>query len=341
MCGHNKTFALLHNVEKVPEGRMRSLSTMPNLTTTTQSFPIAGTFTIARGSKTSAEVIVVTATEAGHSGQGEAVPYSRYGETVELCLTALQSGDHTNLPKAAANALDCAVWDLRAKQSATPAWQLAGLISQPKPVVTAYTLSLDTPEAMAQAAAKAAHMPLLKLKLGREGDPQRLKLIRQAVPNARLIVDANEGWTNNNIQTMLKHCADYGVELVEQPLPAGQDEILKTFQHQTIICADESAHDAASLPSLKGKYDAVNIKLDKTGGLTGALEMAKAAKAQDFRIMVGCMLATSLAMAPAFLVAQLADYVDLDGPLLLAKDRSPAITYINGVMQMPPRELWG
>jgi L-Ala-D/L-Glu epimerase len=307
---------------------------------TTASFPIAGTFTIARGSKTSADVIVVKVTDGQHQGQGEAVPYARYGETVAQCLASLESGDHSNLPRAAANALDCAMWDLRAKQSGKPAWELAGLL-QPKSQITAYTLSLDTPEAMAQAAANAAHMPLLKLKLGRQGDEQRLKLIRQAVPKARLIVDANEGWTNDNIEAMLQHCAEHGIELVEQPLPAGQDDILKTIRHTTLICADESAHDAASLPSLKGKYDAVNIKLDKTGGLTGALEMAKAAKFQDFKIMVGCMLASSLAMAPAFLVAQLADYVDLDGPLLLAKDRTPAITYINGVMQMPPRELWG
>ncbi len=309
-------------------------------TYTSDAFPIAGTFTIARGSKTTAEVIVVAITEGGHKGHGEGVPYARYGETVAQCLASLNSGDHSNLPKAAANALDCAMWDLRAKQSSKPAWRLANL-NEPKPVVTAYTLSLDTPEAMAAAASKSAHLPLLKLKLGREGDAQRLKLIRHAVPKARLIVDANEGWTSDTIEEMLDHCAKAGVELVEQPLPAGQDDILARIKHPTLICADESAHDAASLPALQGKYDAVNIKLDKTGGLTTALEMAKAAKAQNFKIMVGCMLATSLAMAPAFLVAQLADYVDLDGPLLLAQDRKPAISYINGLMQPPLPELWG
>ena len=303
-------------------------------------FAIAGTFTIARGSKTVAQVVHVALTDGQFKGQGEGVPYARYGETVGQCLASLNSADHSALPKAAANALDCAMWDLRAKQSGKPAWQMANL-NEPKPIITAYTLSLDTPEAMAAAAAKSAHLPLLKLKLGREGDEQRLKLIRQAVPHARLIVDANEGWTTDTIEKMLEHCAKAGVELVEQPLPAGQDDILAKIKHPTIICADESAHDAASLHALQGKYDAVNIKLDKTGGLTGALEMAKEAKAQNFKIMVGCMLATSLAMAPAFLVAQLADYVDLDGPLLLAQDRNPAITYINGLMQPPLRQLWG
>ena len=303
-------------------------------------FAIAGTFTIARGSKTVARVVRVELVEGQFKGQGEGVPYARYGETVEQALASINSGDHTNLPKAAANALDCAMWDLRAKQSGKPAWQLANL-EEPKPVITAYTLSLDSPEAMAEAARKVAHLPLLKLKLGREGDEQRLKLIRQALPRTRLIVDANEAWTEATIEHMLEHCAGAGVELVEQPLPAGHDDILARIKHPTLICADESAHDAASLPLLKGKYDAVNIKLDKTGGLTGALEMARAAKLHDFKIMVGCMLATSLAMAPAFLVAQLADYVDLDGPLLLAQDREPAIAYINGMMQPPLRQLWG
>jgi L-Ala-D/L-Glu epimerase len=313
---------------------------MQKLQFSSATFPIAGTFTIARGSKTAAEVIVVEISEGGHIGRGEAVPYARYSETVAQCLAALNSGEHSNLPRAAANALDCAKWDLRAKQTGKPVWALANL-AKPLPKITAYTLSLDTPEAMAAAATNASHMPLLKLKLGREGDEQRLKLIRQAVPKARLIVDANEGWTHANIELMLEHCAMAGVELVEQPLPQGQDDALAKIKHTTLICADESAHDAASLSSLKGKYDAVNIKLDKTGGLTGALAMAKEAKAQDFKIMVGCMLATSLAMAPAFLVAQMADYVDLDGPLLLAKDREHAITYINGVMQLPSQELWG
>ncbi|MEO9169539.1 MAG: enolase C-terminal domain-like protein, partial [Aestuariivirga sp.] len=209
------------------------------------------------------------------------------------------------------------------------------------PLVTAYTLSLDTPTAMAEAASKAAHYPLLKLKLGRDGDEERLAKIRSAAPHARLIVDANEGWTETTLPIMLKACERYGVELVEQPLPQGNDEMLLDLKRDVIICADESAHDTASLKSLRGKYDAVNIKLDKTGGLTEALRMSAAAKVDGFKVMVGCMLATSLAMAPAFIVAQNADYVDLDGPLLLAKDRSPAINYLNGLMQPPPPALWG
>ncbi len=318
-----------------------------------QSFPIAGTFTISRGSKTSAEVIVVELEADGFKGWGEAVPYARYHETVPQCLAALEAAKpalskgttrsqlaQLNLPKAAQNALDCALWDLDAKRSGKPVWQLVGLAA-PQARVTAYTLSLDTPEAMASAATKAAHMPLLKLKLGRAGDEARLAAIRAAVPQARLIIDANEGWTAENIEAMLACCKAHHVELVEQPLPQGQDDILRALKRDVLICADESAHDAASLAALKSKYDAVNIKLDKTGGLTGALQMAEAAEVQGFKIMVGCMLATSLAMAPAFLVAQRADYVDLDGPLLLAQDRAPAIKYEKDLMHPPPLQLWG
>ena len=318
-----------------------------------QSFKIAGTFTISRGSKTAADVVVVELEAEGHKGWGEAVPYARYQESLAQCLAALDGAKARieagisraelpwlNLPKAAQNALDCALWDLEAKTTHKSVWQLAGL-AIPQPKVTAYTLSLDTPSAMAEAARKSAYLPLLKLKLGREGDEERLAAIHSAVPNARLIVDANEGWNEGNIQSMLACCAKYGVELVEQPLPQNQDDALLHIKRDVLICADESAHDAASLPALKSKYDAVNIKLDKTGGLTEALLMAEAAKAQEFKIMVGCMLATSLAMAPAFLVAQSADYVDLDGPLLLAQDRTPAIRYERGLMHPPPAALWG
>jgi L-Ala-D/L-Glu epimerase len=230
--------------------------------------------------------------------------------------------------------------DLEAKKSKTAAWQLMGL-QAPSSAITAYTLSLSTPEAMAKAAASAAHYPLLKLKLGREGDVERLHAIREAVPKARLIVDANEGWSPAILPTMLEACEKYRVELVEQPLPADNDEALRNLAPSTIICADESAHDIAGLKHLIGKYDAINIKLDKTGGLTSALALAKAAKEQNFKIMIGCMLATSLAMAPAFLLAQLADYVDLDGPLLLSKDRENGITFNNGIMQPPHPSLWG
>ncbi len=320
---------------------------MRNLEITSESWPINGTFTIARGSKSAADVVVVKITENGVTGWGEAVPYPRYDETVPQALEALEAARGTiesgllpELPKAAANALDCAVWDLRAKQSGTPVWQLAGL-TEPTPVITAYTLSLDTPEVMVAAAKAASSRPLLKLKLGREGDVARLKAIRAAVPNARLIVDANEGWTPANIAEMLEACKTYGVELVEQPLPAANDEALRDLPRDLIICADESAHGRKTLHELKGKYDAINIKLDKTGGLTEALALAHEAKAQNFKIMVGCMLATSLAMAPAFLLAQLADYVDLDGPLLLTKDRDPGFRFEGSLMHPPSRELWG
>ncbi len=296
---------------------------------------------------------MVTLTESGFKGQGESVPYSRYNETVIQCVAALEASKDKiagglsrnelaalNLPKAAQNALDCALWDLEAKKTLNRAWQLAQL-NEPLASITAYTLSLDTPEAMAKAAANAADYPLLKLKFGRDGDIDRLAAIRTAVPNARLIVDANEGWSPSILPTMLEACEKYGVELVEQPLPADDDEALRNFPRKTIICADESAHDIAGLAKLRGKYDAINIKLDKTGGLTNALALAKAAQNLDFKIMIGCMLATSLAMAPAFLLAQLADYVDLDGPLLLAKDREPGINYHNGIISPPPPDLWG
>lgn len=318
-----------------------------------ESWPIAGSFTISRGSKTAADVVVVTLSEDGEYGRGECVPYPRYNETVPQVIAALEA-QRRNIesgmpldeikrrigPKAAQNAVDCAMWNLKAKQTRTPVWKLADL-KTPKPVVTAYTLSLDTPEAMAKAAADAADRPLLKLKLGREGDEDRLYAIRAAAPNARLIVDANEGWSAAVLPRMLQVCAQVRVELVEQPLPASDDEALRGLERKVVICADESAHDAAGIQKLIGKYDAINIKLDKTGGLTGALELARAARNNNLKIMVGCMLATSLAMAPAMLLAQYADFVDLDGPLLLKADRMPGITYEGSLMYPPPPALWG
>jgi L-alanine-DL-glutamate epimerase-like enolase superfamily enzyme len=211
----------------------------------------------------------------------------------------------------------------------------------PQFLLTAYTLSLDSPEAMGEAAAKASLRPLLKLKLGREGDADRLRLVRKAAPKSRLIVDANEGWTVENLPHMLAACAEVGVELVEQPLPAANDEALRGLARDVVLCADESVHDRRGLEKLKPKYDAINIKLDKTGGLTEALALAREAQDRGFRIMVGCMLATSLAMAPAMLLAQFADVVDLDGPLLLKQDRQPAITYDGSIMRPAQPELWG
>jgi len=245
-----------------------------------------------------------------------------------------------DLPYAARNALDCALWDLECKESGTPAWQRAGL-PQPQAVTTAFTISLDTPEAMAKAASAAAERPLLKVKLGRDGDRERLEAVRKAAPRARLIIDANEGWARANLEEMLSLCAAHGVELVEQPLPAADDEALRSVKRPVLVCADESVHGIESLEGLTGKYDAINIKLDKTGGLTPALALAKAAQSQGFKIMVGCMMATSLAMAPAFFLTHFADYVDLDGPLILIRDREPAIAYAGSLMQPPPPALWG
>ncbi|MFG1478997.1 N-acetyl-D-Glu racemase DgcA [Xanthobacter sp. V4C-4] len=325
---------------------------MPTLNVSVDHFPIAGTFTIARGSKTEAVVVVARLEADGVCGQGECVPYGRYGETVEGVAAAIaatapaiagglgRAGLQALLPAGAArNALDCAFWDLEAKRSGVPAAVAAGLPPL-RPLETAFTLSLDTPAAMAAAAAGAGR-PLLKLKLGAPGDRERLAAVRAAVPAARLIVDANEGWDADALPGLLAACAAVGVELVEQPLPAAADAALADMAHPVPICADESVHDRAGLAALRARYDAVNIKLDKTGGLTEALALVAEAERLGFGVMVGCMLATSLAMAPALLVAQRAAVVDLDGPLLLARDRSPHLTYQGATVLPPPPELWG
>ncbi|WP_373503261.1 N-acetyl-D-Glu racemase DgcA [Aestuariivirga sp.] len=326
---------------------------MLKLTIDEERWPIAGSFTISRGSKTEAHVVTVTLSDGTHTGHGECVPYPRYEETVPQVMAALEAArdkieegfSHRDVPAlvaphAAQNALDCALWDLEAKRLGKPVWTLAGL-PKPQPAVTAYTLSLDTPEAMGAAAAKASGRPLLKLKLGREGDTDRLRLIRRNAPNSRLIVDANEGWTPENLPAMLVACADVGVELVEQPLPAGHDEALRHIKRAVTVCADESAHGLDSLDAMIGKYDAINIKLDKTGGLTPAIALAEASKARGLKIMVGCMLATSLGMAPAFLLSPMAEFIDLDGPLLLKQDREPGIHFDGSLMYPPPASLWG
>ncbi|NNE23627.1 MAG: dipeptide epimerase [Rhizobiales bacterium] len=318
-----------------------------------ESWPIAGSFTISRGTKTSAEVVTVTLEDDGATGRGECVPYPRYGETVEAVKAALERArpaieagmTRRDIPgvldlRAARNAVDCALWDLEAKKSGTPVWQLAGL-PPPQPTVTAYTLSLDTPHAMAEAARNSCNRPLLKLKLGDEGDAERLRAIRAAAPSARLIIDANEGWQPQDLEKLFSVCEETGVELIEQPLPAGNDDALRDIAHPVMVCADESAHDRAGLNDLIGKYDAINIKLDKTGGLTEMLATAEAAREAGLDIMIGCMLATSLAMAPALIAAANASFVDLDGPLLLARDRQPGITFDGSIMQPPPTALWG
>jgi L-alanine-DL-glutamate epimerase-like enolase superfamily enzyme len=243
-------------------------------------------------------------------------------------------------PGAARNALDCALWDLEAKRSAQPAYRLAGLAA-PGPLTTAYTISLGSPEQMARDAGSAAARPLLKIKLGAEGDGARIRAVRAAAPNAELIVDANEGWSAGNLEANLDACARAGDTLVEQPLPADADGTLAKLRRPILVCADESVHDVESLPHLAGKYDAINIKLDKAGGLTEALALATAAERNGFMLMVGCMVSTSLSMAPAILVAQRARVVDLDGPLLLARDRPDGLRYEGSTVHPPLPALWG
>ncbi|MGX5775778.1 N-acetyl-D-Glu racemase DgcA [Methylorubrum zatmanii] len=323
------------------------------LSVTVERFPIAGAFTISRGSRTEAVVVVATVEDGAVRGRGECVPYARYGESVESVAAALEeqagwiAGGRGRFdlagrmkPGAARNALDCALWDFEAKSSGTPAYALAGLAA-PGPVTTAYTLSLGEPEAMEEAARNAAHRPLLKVKLGGEGDPERIAAVRRGAPDSRLIVDANEAWRPETLQDNLAACLAAGVGLIEQPLPAGEDALLAEIDRTIPICADESLHDRAGLDALAKRYDAINIKLDKAGGLTEALKLAHEARARGFEIMVGCMVGSSLAMAPAMLIAHHAAYVDLDGPLLLARDREPALRYEGSTVFPPPPELWG
>jgi L-Ala-D/L-Glu epimerase len=323
------------------------------MTLAVEAFPIAGRFVISRGAKTEATVVTATLRAGGAVGRGECVPYARYGESVESVVATIErvrgeieaGADRAALQRllpagAARNAVDCAMWDLEAKASGRRAYRAAGF-ERLVPLVTAYTLSVGTPEEMRAAALKAADRPLLKIKLAGEGDEDRLAAVREGAPHARLIVDANEAWREETLEAQLDSCARFGVALVEQPLPAGRDEKLARVARPIPICADESAHETASLAALQGRYDAVNIKLDKTGGLTEALVMAEAARKMGFEIMAGCMVGTSLAMAPASLIGQMAAFVDLDGPLLLAKDREPGLIYEGSTMEPPPPQLWG
>ena len=318
-----------------------------------EQFPIAGSFIISRGAKTEAVTVVVELRRGDHVGRGECVPYPRYGETPEETLKVLQAmGEAVSrgldrqtlqgaLPAGAArNALDCALIDLEAKRSGQHAWTMLGQ-PEPKACTTAYTISLGSPETMAAASEKAAHRALLKIKLGGDGDGERIAAVRRAAPKSELIVDANEAWTPSNLERNLAACAEAGVTLVEQPLPAGWDEMLGRIRRPIAVCADESVHDRKSLDALRGRYDAVNIKLDKTGGLTEAMAMADAATTLGFRIMVGCMVATSLSMAPAMLLTPRARFVDLDGPLLLARDRDHGLRYDGSLVHPPDAALWG
>jgi L-alanine-DL-glutamate epimerase-like enolase superfamily enzyme len=320
----------------------------------TEQFPIAGRFTIARGSRTEAVVVTATIADGAARGRGECVPYARYGETAETVAAAIESlrpqiengldrqALQEALPAGAArNALDCALWDLDAKRSGIPAFVSAG-IDRLRPATTAYTISLGTPDEMAEAAARAAHRPILKIKLGApEGDVERIKAVRAAAPGATLLADANEGWTERNLIAHLEASAAAGFALIEQPLPAGRDEALRSAPRLVALCADESLHERKHVDRFAGLYDAINIKLDKAGGLTEALLLADAAEQRGLAIMVGCMVGTSLAMAPAMLLAGRARFVDLDGPLLLARDRETGLVYEDSVIHPPSPALWG
>ena len=323
------------------------------LTTAVETWPLATAFNISRGAKTQAQVVVATLEKGVHKGRGECVPYARYGETLDEVAETIRSvaPDIANgltradlqlllPPGAARNALDCAFWDLEAKNTGTRVWELAKC-GTPNTLTTAFSLSLDTPEKMGAAAAAAATRPILKIKLGGADDEARIAAIRKAAPNAKLIVDANEGWTPETLAPNTQAMARHGVALIEQPLPADQDSLLRDYETPVPFCADESCHGIASLARLVGLYDMVNIKLDKTGGLTEALATARAARDIGFSIMVGCMVGTSLGMAPAMLIAKPGDIVDLDGPLWLTKDRPPGIIYRGSEMNPVGPDVWG
>ncbi|MGO8141236.1 N-acetyl-D-Glu racemase DgcA [Rhizobium leguminosarum] len=317
------------------------------------SFPIAGTFTISRGAKTEAEVITCTLIEEGAQGLGECVPYRRYGETMESVLAQIEAArplieagiSRRDLlsampPGAARNAVDCALWDLEAKRTGDSVAARLGL-SAPQPLTTAYTISLGEPEVMAAQAREHAGRALLKVKVGTGDDESRIRAVRAAAPDAEIILDANEGWPEAVLERHLHIAAQAGIALVEQPLPAGRDGLLAEIRRPLLVCADESVHHTGDLASLADRYDAINIKLDKTGGLTEALSMKAEAERLGFSIMIGCMVGTSLAMAPAVLLAQNADFVDLDGPLLLARDREPGLRYAASLVFPPETSLWG
>lgn len=322
---------------------------MLSINTHAETFPLAKVFTISRGTKTHAHVVRVEVSNGTHVGQGECVPYARYGESVETVTKLLsdlpnditREGLQEIMPAGAArNAIDCALWDLEAKQTETPVWKLAGL-NEPKELTTAYTLSLESADEMRENAKKNAFRPLLKLKLGTPDDLPRLKAVREGAPDSQIMVDANEGWSLEDLSALQPYLEELGISLVEQPLPESDDSGLIGNTFTMPICADESSHTSEGLEELRKKYDIVNIKLDKTGGLTEALKMKAKAEQLGFGIFVGCMVGTSLGMAPATLVAQGASFVDLDGPLLLAQDRAHGIRYEGSTMHPPLSGLWG
>jgi len=315
-------------------------------------FPLNHPFRISRGSRTEAQVVVVTMTDGEHIGRGECVPIKRYKQSVASVLAQVESVqqigdlDRDKLQQllesgAARNALDCALWDLEAKRSGKRAWELTNIPITDQ-VETSFTISLGTPARMADAAAAAINLPILKLKLcGDNGDVARVEAVRAAAPNARLLIDANESWSPQHYRKAVSALKELGVELIEQPFPADADDVLEGLDHPIAVCADESCHTTADLPSLKKRYEAINIKLDKTGGLTEALQLYQRGRENNFKILVGCMVCTSLSIAPARVLASEADWVDLDGPLLLSRDRDHGLPYRNGRIGMPARELWG
>ena len=315
-------------------------------------WPIKNVFRISRGSRTEAQVVVVTVTDGQHTGRGEAVPIRRYNQSVASILAQIErikSGkdlDRHQLQKllpagAARNALDCALWDLEAKKSGKRVWELANLEIKSE-VETSFTISLDTPDKMATAAKANTTAPILKLKLGGDDvDLARVQAVREAAPTARLLIDANESWSPAHYQKFVPSLKKFGAELIEQPFSADADEVLETLDRPIPVCADESCHTSADLPRLTNRYEMVNVKLDKTGGLTEALRLTERARERGFKLLIGCMVGTSLSMAPARILTSTADYVDLDGPLLLASDRDHALAYQHGKIGIPSRELWG
>jgi L-Ala-D/L-Glu epimerase len=315
-------------------------------------WPLKEVFRISRGSCTEVRVVVVTVNDGENSGRGEGVPIARYNQTIDSVLAEIQSIKSENnleriaiqklLPAGAArNALDCALWDLEAKRSGKRVWERANvpLVSE---VETSFTISLDTPDKMAAAAQAAANCPLLKLKLGGDDpDLARVEAVREAAPMARLLVDANESWSPEHYRKIAPALKELGIELIEQPFPANTDEVLEALDHPVPVCADESCHTTADLARLRKRYEMINVKLDKTGGLTEAVRLCENARQGGFKLLIGCMVCTSLGIAPARLLANATDYVDLDGPLLLARDREHPLVYENGRIGIPPRELWG
>jgi L-Ala-D/L-Glu epimerase len=315
-------------------------------------WPLKEVFRISRGSRTDAQVVVVTVSDGEHFGRGEGVPIARYNQTPASVLAQIESIknvrdldrvklQHLLPPGAARNALDCALWDLEAKRSGKRAWELANIAMVPE-VETSFTISLDIPEKMAIAAGPHANMPILKLKLGGDNlDLPRVEAVREAAPATRLLIDSNESWSPDHYRKIAPALKELGVELIEQPFPADADEALETLDHPVPVCADESCHTTADLARLKNRYEMINVKLDKTGGLTEAVRLCESARESRFKLLIGCMVCTSLGIAPARLLANAAEWVDLDGALLLARDREHPVPYDNGRIGIPPRELWG